>query len=71
MRFKPGDKVIKYTGGNRMTVFNSINEKHECIWVTDKVNQDTFSEDELLTIDEYRKTLKLEERDDKINKILG
>lgn len=43
MRFKPGDIVIKSTGGNKMTVFNSVNEKHECIWVTDKVNQDTFS----------------------------
>ena len=47
MRFKPGDIVIKSTGGNKMTVY-SVNEKCECIWVTDKVNQDTFEENELL-----------------------
>jgi uncharacterized protein YodC (DUF2158 family) len=70
MKFKPGDIVIKSTGGNKMTVFNSVNEKHECIWVTDKVNQDTFSDDELLTMDEYKKSLKSDERDDKINKLL-
>ncbi len=67
MRFKPGDIVIKHTGGNRMTIFNSVNEKHECIWVTDKVNQDTFSDNDLLTMDEYKR---LEEREDKINNIL-
>lgn len=69
MRFKPGDIVIKSTGGNKMTVFNSVNEKHECIWVTDKVNQDTFSDDELLTMEEYKKSLKSDERDDKINQL--
>lgn len=67
MRFKPGDKVIKHTGGNKMTVLSSINEKHECIWAADKMYQDTFSEDELLTIDEYKT---IEEREDKINRIL-
>jgi uncharacterized protein YodC (DUF2158 family) len=67
MRFKPGDRVIKHTGGNKMTVYTSLNEKHECIWVTDKMHQDTFSEDELLTIDEYKT---IEERDYKINTLL-
>jgi len=70
MRFKPGDIVIKSTGGNKMTVY-SVNEKCECIWVTDKVNQDTFEENELLPLDEYKKSLKIEERDDKIGKLLG
>ena len=70
MKFKPGDIVIKSTGGNKMTVY-SVNEKYECIWVTDKVNQDTFDENELLPLDEYKKSLKVEERDDKIGKLLG
>lgn len=67
MRFKPGDKVIKHTGGNKMTVYSSINEKHECIWVTDKLNQDTFSEDELLSIAEYKT---IGEREDRIDSLL-
>lgn len=68
MRFKPGDLVIKHTGGNKMTVLSSTNEKHECIWASDRMYQGTFSEDELLTIDEYKT---IEERDHKINTLLG
>lgn len=67
MRFKPGDRVIKHTGGNKMTILSSTNEKHECIWASDKMYQDTFSEDELLSIDEYKV---IEERNYKINNIL-
>lgn len=68
MRFKPGDKVIKNTGGNKMSIYQSVNEGYECIWASDKIHQDIFSEDELLTVDEYKV---IEEREHKINILFG
>lgn len=71
MRFKPGDVVIKPTGGNKMTVYKSLNEGYECVWVVDKMHQDTFKEDDIVSIEEYKsRYLKIEEREDKINRIL-
>ena len=68
MKFKPGDVVIKTTGGDKMIIQSPINESYECIWASDKMHKQTFKEDEIVTLDEYKK---VEERDDKINRILG
>jgi len=69
MRYKPGDMVIKTTGGNKMSVFEKISEGvYKCIWcVGSKVNESTFKEDEIIPIEEYRL---VEERQYKINQIL-
>jgi uncharacterized protein YodC (DUF2158 family) len=71
MRFKPGDVVIKTTGGNKMIVYSPINENYECIWASDKMYKETFSENEIVSLDEYKdKYIKIEAREDKINQIL-
>jgi len=72
MRFKSGDIVIKTTGGNKMTIFDKIEDGYKCLWfVESSLNERVFKEDELVTLNEYKRLLKTEERDDKINKILN
>jgi uncharacterized protein YodC (DUF2158 family) len=75
MRFKSGDIVIKKTGGNKMTISQIyLNESiyhYKCYWfVENKLFEELFQEDQLVTLDEYKSILKVEERDDKINQIL-
>lgn len=69
MKYKTGDLVIKTTGGNKMSVFSKISEGiYKCIWcIDDKVREDVFNEDEIITLNEYKT---LEERELKINQIL-
>jgi uncharacterized protein YodC (DUF2158 family) len=73
MEFKLGDVVIKRTGGNKMTITSiDVNENYECIWFDDKkLYNDLFHKNEIVTIPEYRKILKIIEREDKIAKILN
>jgi uncharacterized protein YodC (DUF2158 family) len=72
MKFKPGDVVIKTTGGNKMIVYSPINDSYECIWVSDKMYKDIFSENEIVSLEEYKdKYIKTEAREDKINQILN
>ena len=73
MEFKLGQIVIKKTGGNKMTINSYESEnKYGCLWFDDKkLYQDIFNENEITTIDSYRKTLKIEEREDKISTILN
>lgn len=73
MRFKPGDIVMKITGGNKMTIYDKVSVDHyKCIWfVESKLNESIFKEEELLTIPEWKRVLKTEEREDKINQLLG
>lgn len=71
MKYKPGDIVIKTTGGNKMSIFDQIGDSsYKCIWYVDNMKQDIFNEDEIVPINEYYKFLKIEERDDKLNQIL-
>jgi len=71
MRFKSGDIVMKNTGGNKMTIFDQIEDGYKCLWfVESSLNESIFKEDELVTLNEYKKILKTEERDDKINQLL-
>lgn len=69
MRYKPGDMVIKTTGGNKMSVFEIMSEGvYKCIWcVGSKVNESIFKEEEIIPIEDYRL---VEERQYKINQIL-
>lgn len=73
MKFKPGDLVIKTTGGNKMTISDKISDGlYKCLWfVESSCNESIFKEDEILTISEWKRLLKTEEREDKINQLLG
>jgi uncharacterized protein YodC (DUF2158 family) len=73
MKFKPGDIVIKTTGGNKMTVFDKISDGvYKCLWfVESSCKESIFKEEEILTIPEWKRLLKTEEREDKINQLLG
>lgn len=73
MKFKSGDVVIKTTGGNKMTIFDKIDEGvYKCLWfVESKMNESVFKEEEIVTLNEYKRFLKIEERDDKINQVLN
>lgn len=71
MRYKTGEIVIKTTGGNKMTIFDKIGDIYKCLWFVDSgMNESDFREDEIVTIQEYKRLLKTEERADKINQIL-
>ena len=84
-KFKIGDVVIKKTGGNRMTIQEGIHmppqgvafagipifDCYRCYWFVDsELNEEVFPEDEIVTLDEYKNYLKIEEREDKLNTIL-
>ena len=73
MKFKPGDIVIKTTGGNKMTIFDKISDGvYNCLWfVESSYNESIFKEDEIVSIPEWHRLLKTEEREDKINQLLG
>ena len=72
MKYKPGDVVIKTTGGNKMTVFDKVNDSYKCLWfVESKMNESEFKEEEIVSLNEYKRFLKTEEREDKINQLLN
>mgnify|MGYP003478911177 FL=1 len=69
--FKPGDLVIKNTGGNKMRITSNLsNNMVECVWFTDKYHEDIFKENDLIPFSEYNTILICEKRDDIINQIL-
>lgn len=72
MKFKPGDIVIKTTGGNKMTIFDKVSDGvYRCLWfVESSCKESVFKEEEIVTIPEWKKLLKTEEREDKINQLL-
>lgn len=71
MKFKSGDIVIKTTGGNKMTIFDQIEGGYKCLWFVDSsLKESVFKEEELVTLNEYKRLLKTEEREDKINQLL-
>ncbi len=71
MKFKTGDIVIKTSGGNKMTIYDNLSDGlYKCLWFVDsKVKESIFKEEELVTINEWKKLLKTEEREDKINQL--
>ena len=72
MKYKSGDVVIKTTGGNKMTIFDKVNDSYKCLWfVESKMNESVFKEEEIVTLEEYKRYLRIEERDDKLSKLLS
>lgn len=73
MKYKSGDVVIKTTGGNKMTIFDRVdNDVYKCLWfVESKMSESFFKEEEIVTLEEYKNYLKIEERDDKLGKLLN
>lgn len=71
MKFKPGDLVIKSTGGNKMKVVSSNGDGYDCGWVTEKYHEDFFLEDDIIPLSQYKSHLVTEKRDDLINQILS
>ena len=73
MKYKTGDIVIKTTGGNRMTVVEcEAGDIYKCLWfVENSYHESKFQEHEILTITDWKRSLKNEEREDKINQMLG
>ena len=73
MKYKSGDVVIKTTGGNKMTIFDRVdNGVYKCLWfVESSLNESVFKEEEIVTLNEYKRFLKTEEREDKINQLLN
>ncbi len=71
MKFKPGDLVIKNTGGNKMRILDyKENGVVNCVWATEVIHNDTFNEEELVLLTEYDSILINEKRDDLISEIL-
>jgi uncharacterized protein YodC (DUF2158 family) len=72
MKFKTGDVVIKNTGGNKMTIIDFVEPGlYKCMWFVDAhLNESNFKEEEIITLEEYKRLLKTEEREDKIGKLL-
>ena len=71
MKFRNGEIVIKTTGGNKMTIYDKVEDGYKCLWfVESRFNEKIFKEDEIVTLNEYKRFLKTEEREDKINQIL-
>ena len=63
--------VIK-RGGNKMTVFDKVNDSYKCLWfVESSMNESEFKEEEIVSLNEYKRFLKTEEREDKINQLLN
>ena len=73
MKFKPGDIVIKTTGGNKMTISDKVSDGvYKCLWfVESSYKESVFKEEEIVTIPEWKRLIKTEEREDKINQLLG
>lgn len=70
MKFKPGDLVIKNTGGNKMRILSCEGSVVECGWFTESYHQSSFNEKDLIPYSQYRNILISEKRDDLINQIL-
>ena len=72
MRFRPGDHVIKQTGGNKMTIIEYTNNGVYCGWASDKYYEDFFQEKDLINVSDYKSSgLKTEKREELINNILN
>lgn len=71
MKFRPGDLVIKNTGGNKMRILSYNSDGVECGWFTEKYHQKTFKEEDLVPISQYSTILLTEKRHDLINQILN
>ncbi len=68
---KPGDIVIKKTGGNKMLAYENKGGTVSCCWcVGDEscFNKD-FREEDLVLTEDFEKIMKVEERQDRIESL--
>ena len=71
MKFKPGDLVIKSTGGNKMRIVDcDLDGTVNCVWATESLHEGKFNENELISIDDFKSFVINEKRDDLIGKLL-
>ena len=71
MKLKPGNIVIKTTGGNKMTIQSIEDGLCKCFWFVGGIlNESSFNLNDVVTLNDYKRYLKIEERDDKISKLL-
>ena len=70
MRFKPGDTVIKNSGGNKMKIIEYTPQGVHCAWVSESYQEGFFDEKDLVPISEYSSILINYKREDKIQQIL-
>ncbi len=71
MKFKPGDSVIKKTGGNKMKVIEYASSSVvKCAWVSELYQESSFDENQLVLVSEYKSLLNNYKREDVINEIL-
>jgi uncharacterized protein YodC (DUF2158 family) len=73
MRFKPGDLVIKITGGNKMRIVDYTDDTTVgCVWATEEIHEGKFNEDELVDLSEYKNSILVtEQRDVLIDSIIN
>lgn len=71
MKFKPGDLVIKTTGGNKMRILSCWDKRVECVWWTESCHHCVFDEIDLIPYNQYEYLIKSEKRNDIINQILN
>lgn len=70
MKYEIGDVVIKKTGGNKMIICDKKDNTYKCLWFVElEYNEDFFNGDDLITLKDFERYLKCEERDDKIDKL--
>jgi uncharacterized protein YodC (DUF2158 family) len=71
MNFKPGDIVMKVTGGNKMRIV-SLNESEksvDCVWFTERYHESSFNFSEIVTINQWRSISKTEGRRECLNEL--
>lgn len=71
MKFKPGDLVIKNTGGNKMRIISCNDTKCDCGWITESYHEKTFDENDLIPFSQYNSIIITEKRNDFLNQLLN
>jgi uncharacterized protein YodC (DUF2158 family) len=68
---KPGDIVIKKTGGNKMLAYENKSGIVSCCWCVGEEScfNEFFREEDLVLIDDFEKIMKMEERQDRIESL--
>jgi uncharacterized protein YodC (DUF2158 family) len=72
MNFKPGDIVMKITGGNKMRIISldESEKKVDCVWFTERYHESSFNASEIVSINEWKSISKTEGRIECLKKLL-
>jgi len=55
MKFKSGDIVIKTTGGNKMTIFDRLEDGYKCLWFVENSLKERVFKEVFMNIKEFSK----------------